>query len=371
MLITFLASFFCALVVAVLVIRYDHLHRHLTSDHDTAGVQKFHTAPVPRIGGVPLFFGLLAGQLAWYLLSDNTLGLMLAVCALPAFAAGLTEDMTKRISPLWRLLATFAAALIAAWWFGDVLIRFDLPWVDRVLQALPLLALVVTVVAVGGVAHAVNIIDGYNGLAGVVAIFIFCALSYVCFKVGDYELLSASVAMAGATAGFLIWNFPRGLIFAGDGGAYLLGFMIAEVSVLLVVRHPEVSAWFPMLLVAYPVWETLFSAYRKKIIRGQSPGMPDGLHFHMLVYKRLVRWMVGSREAQHLLHRNSRTSPYLWGVAALTVVPAVLLWQHTLALQLACAFFVLAYVWLYRRIVRFRSPRWMVTKRSVDRNTGP
>lgn len=364
MLITFLASFFVSLIVAVLVIRYEHLHAHLTSDHDTSGVQKFHAAPVPRIGGVPLLLGLVAGQCAWMALSDYTLGLTLTLCSLPAFAAGLGEDVTKRISPMWRLLATFAAASGAVWLLGGVLARLDVPWVDKLLMAFPFVAVAITVVAVGGVAHAVNIIDGYNGLAGVVATLIFGALSYVCFKVGDYELLSVAVAMAGAVAGFLIWNFPRGLIFAGDGGAYLLGFMIAEVSVLLVVRHPEVSPWFPLLLVAYPVWETLFSVYRKKFIRGQSPGMPDGLHFHMLVYKRLVRWMVGSREAQHLLHRNSRTSPYLWGVAALTVVPAVLLWQHTLALQLACFVFVIGYVWLYRRIVRFRSPRWMVTTRS-------
>ena len=90
--------------------------------------------------------------------------------------------MTRRISPLWRLLATFAAALIAAWWFGDVLIRLTCHGSIGSAPGLPLLALVVTVVAVGGVAHAVNIIDGYNGLAGVVAIFIFCALSYVCFR---------------------------------------------------------------------------------------------------------------------------------------------------------------------------------------------
>jgi len=171
--------------------------------------------------------------------------------------------------------------------------------------------------------------------------------------------------MFGAVAGFLVFNFPRGLIFAGDGGAYVIGFFIAELSVLLVTRHPTVSPWFPLLLVAYPVWETLFSVYRKKVLRGQSPGMPDGLHFHMLVYKRLVRWMVGSREAQHLLHRNSRTSPYLWGVAALTVIPAVLFWQRTLALQLCFGGFVLGYVWLYGRIVRFRSPRWMVTNRKA------
>jgi len=349
----------------VLIIRYQHLHAHLTSDLDTGGVQKFHAVPVPRVGGVPVLAGTAGGLLAWWFLSAQYFGLALALCALPAFAAGLAEDMTKRVSPFWRLLATFLAALTASLWLGVVLLRIDVGWVDGWLAALPVVAILLTMVAVGGVAHAVNIIDGYNGLAGVVALMIFAALSYVCFKVGDYELLSVAVAMGGAVAGFLILNFPKGLIFAGDGGAYVIGFFIAELAVLLVSRHPTVSPWFPLLLVAYPVWETLFSVYRKKVLRGQSPGMPDGLHFHMLVYKRLVRWMVGSREAKHLLHRNSRTSPYLWGVAALTVVPAVLFWQRTLALQLCFVGFVAGYVWLYRRMVRFRSPRWMVTKRSA------
>ena len=78
------------------------------------------------------------------------------------------------------------------------------------------------------------------------------------------------------------------------------------------VRHPEVSAWFPMLLVAYPVGKRC-SLPIAKDHPWPVAGMPDGLHFHMLRYKRLVRWMVGSREAQHLLHRNSRTSPYSVG----------------------------------------------------------
>ena len=71
------------------------------------------------------------------------------------------------------------------------------------------------------------------------------------------------ICLAGATAGFLVWNYPRGLIFAGDGGAYLWGVVIAMASVLLVQRHALVSPWFPMLLLIYPVWETLFSIYRK------------------------------------------------------------------------------------------------------------
>lgn len=61
-----------------------------------------------------------------------------------------------------------------------------------------------------------------------------------------------------------------GKIFLGDGGAYLLGYFIAEISVLLVLRNPEVSPWFPLLVVAYPVVEALFSIYRRNILKGVS-----------------------------------------------------------------------------------------------------
>jgi membrane protein YdbS with pleckstrin-like domain len=81
-----------------------------------------------------------------------------------------------------------------------------------------------------------------------------------------------------------------------------------------------------------------------------------------MVFSRLVRWMVGKREARHLLRRNSMTAPYLWGMGLLTVVPAVLAWHYPLVLQICCLLFVFFYLWLYRRLVRFRAPRWMVLR---------
>lgn len=119
------------------------------------------------------------------------------------------------------------------------------------------------VLAIGGLPHAFNIIDGYNGLAGMVAVLISLALVHVALQLGDRQLAAVLVVLVGATAGFLVWNYPHGKIFAGDGGAYLWG-VIAYGCVALVARHPEVSPWFPMLLLCYPVSETLFSIYRKK-----------------------------------------------------------------------------------------------------------
>lgn len=289
---------------------------------------------------------------------------LLLLSAAPVFIAGLLEDLTKRVTPLMRLLAAFVSALLAIALLGAFLTRLAVPGIDYLLLSMPWAAMLLTMFAVGGVCHAVNIIDGYNGLMGGVSLLILGALAYVAFKVGDQSVLLACLALAGGVAGFLMWNFPRGMIFAGDAGAYFVGFMLAELSVLLVSHNPgRVSPWFPMLLMIYPVFETVFTIYRRKR-RKAAAGLPDSMHFHQIVYKRLVRWMVGSVEAKHLTDRNSLTAPYLWGVGLFSVIPAMLFWQHEWVLQLGCLLFVLLYVWLYRRIVRFRSPRWMVLRKA-------
>jgi UDP-N-acetylmuramyl pentapeptide phosphotransferase/UDP-N-acetylglucosamine-1-phosphate transferase len=125
-----------------------------------------------------------------------------------------------------------------------------------------------------------------------------------------------------------------------------------------VQRHRVVSPWFPMLLLIYPVWETVFSVYRR-FVRGQSPGDPDALHFHQLIFRRIVRVALADDEARQLLARNNRTSPYLWIFAALTVVPAVLFWNNTPVLMAFCALFIATYVAAYFMIVRFKVPRWL------------
>jgi hypothetical protein len=87
--------------------------------------------------------------------------------------------------------------------------------------------------------------------------------------------------------------------------------------------------------------------------------MPDGIHLHSLIFRRMVLWAVG-RDARALTRRNALTSPYLWLLSLMAVIPATLFWRHTWVLMFFCALFVISYVWLYARIVRFRSPRWMI-----------
>jgi UDP-N-acetylmuramyl pentapeptide phosphotransferase/UDP-N-acetylglucosamine-1-phosphate transferase len=188
------------------------------------------------------------------------------------------------------------------------------------------------------------------------------SLAYVALQVNDTFVLVAALIVAGATAGFLVWNYPAGLIFLGDGGAYFLGFMLGELAILLVMRNPQVSSWYALLLLIYPVFETLFSMYRRFFVRGKSPAMPDGIHLHSLIFRRIVFWVVG-RDAKALTRRNALTSPYLWLLSLTAVIPATMFWRHTWVLMLFCVLFIAGYVWLYARIVRFKSPRWMMLRK--------
>lgn len=359
---TLIISFFVSLVATLLIIRFDHLHVHLSGDHDTGGVQKFHAQPVPRIGGVGIMLALMT-EGGGLLFRQSDLGvpfMLMLVASMPAFLGGLVEDLTKRVGVLARLGLTMCAAFLGFGLLNATLTRIDIPLLDDLLRY-GIVALLFTAVAVGGIANAINIIDGFNGLAGMVSVMILAALGYVAFVLGDSLLWMLSLATVGSILGFFVWNYPRGLIFLGDGGAYLIGFLIGEISVLLVARHPEVSPWFPFLLVIYPVFETLFSVYRRRFIKGVSPSMPDALHLHTLVFRRLVRWATGGCAITHT-KQNAATSPYLWVLCSLSIFPALFFWRNTIALVFSVVVFSSIYVWLYWRIVRFRSPRILVRK---------
>ncbi|MBI5275370.1 MAG: glycosyltransferase family 4 protein [Burkholderiales bacterium] len=354
-----------AFVATAMLVRYAREH---AGRYGTEVPQRFHTGDVPRLGGVAMLMACTVGWV-WMVLSDRfrlpnqiRIDLLAAVSLWLATAipvvGGIAEDLTQRLPARYRLLLTVCAAVLAVGMLDLWVPRLGWAPLDAWWAATPWLGVALAVVAISGLPHAFNLIDGYNGLAGLVALICSFAVAYVALQVGDRQLAGMVLALAGGTAGFLLWNYPRGLIFAGDGGAYLWGVVIAVATVQLVMRYPQVSPWFPVLLLIYPVWETLFSIWRK-LVRGQSPGVADALHFHQLIYRRIVREVFHDDEARRMLMRNNRTSPYLWGFTLLTVVPAVLFWHNTAVLVAFTALFVVSYVWVYVSIVRFRSPRWL------------
>lgn len=324
-----------------------------------AGVQRFHTHWVPRLGGVPIFVSLAL----WILLvvdeiqPDFRRSLIWVLCLTPAFAIGLLEDLTQKVGSWTRLLITMGAAGVAWWLLNAQVVRLGLPALDAWLAATPVASLLITMLFVGGAAHSVNIIDGYNGLASSYALVVMLAVLIVAGQVGDIKLMYTAVGAIAATLGFFVLNFPGGRMFLGDSGAYLLGTVLAFLLTILVYRNPQVSPMFAAVLLVYPVWETLFSIYRKKFLRGMSPMQPDGVHLHMLLYKRLVRTNTEVSSGKRRIYMNSATTLYTLTLSSATAAAAISLWHYTFALFCAFTLFIVGYVTLYLSLVRFRAPQ--------------
>jgi UDP-N-acetylmuramyl pentapeptide phosphotransferase/UDP-N-acetylglucosamine-1-phosphate transferase len=360
---SFAGSLLISLVASLLILRWCSRGGGWRAgvDRNLDGVQKMHQRPVPRIGGIAVFAAALLGA-ALVGLRDPTsarqIGLLFA-CAAPAFAGGLLEDFTGRVPPRSRIAWMLVSCALAGWLCGVVIPRVDIDWLAPLI-AMPPAAIALTVLALLTITNAVNIIDGFNGLAGVTSAIMLLGLAIVGLRLGDVMIVSASLVIAGAIAGFLVWNYPRGLIMLGDGGAYFIGFVLASLTILLVARNAAVSAWFPVLLLAYPLVEITFTVYRRKVLRDTQPHLPDAAHLHQLIFRRVVRWAGGRGGPDTHTRRNAMTAPYLWVLSSLAVAPAVLWHDRGEVLAPLFGLFVVSYVWLYFRIARLKVPRWMV-----------
>lgn len=356
-----MTAFAVSALVTLLLVRSAKLRPLHGFDLDFDKPQGVHAVAVPRIGGLGVVLGLFVAQ--WYVAvtlgrDAVSIGLLLLACALPAFLAGFVQDMSESLTPRGRLAATAVSAVLAFFLLDAGVREASLPGVDWLVSTAAG-SLLVTVFAVTGIANAVNIIDGLNGLASMCACLMLAAVAYVAFQVGDPLVGTLALAGIGAVGGFFLWNYPFGLIFLGDGGAYFLGFFLAELSILLLMRNPEVSPIFPLLVCIYPIFETIFSMYRRSFLRAAPSSMPDGIHLHSLIFRRLLRWTIGDQSALAITRRNSMASPILWLLCTLSIVPAMLFWDQASWLLAFLLLFAVTYVVLYWRIVRFKSPRWL------------
>lgn len=342
-----LVTMLVSLGVAQALVMSAHRHGHLTMDLPGA-VQKFHHAPTPRVGGVAIYIGL---AVAWLCAGAGERKLLttLLVGGLPALCIGLLEDVTKRVSVRTRLLVTMAGGALAAGLTGTMITRVDVAPLDAALALWPV-AILFTAFCVGGVSNAFNIIDGFHGLSSGTLILSSLGLAAIAASVGDPSLAFAAITLAAAVAGFWLINFPWGKLFLGDGGAYFAGFALAWLTVELVARNPQVSAWCSVLLCGYPTIEVLYSIYRRRSRR--SPGEPDRAHLHSLVATQIVHPRLAAWRADF---RNAAVSVLLWMAALFTIVPAVLFPTRTDMLMAATLAAALAYHLVYLWVVRPRA----------------
>jgi UDP-N-acetylmuramyl pentapeptide phosphotransferase/UDP-N-acetylglucosamine-1-phosphate transferase len=339
-------AFGVSLLIAILLVLTKNMHGRYSMD-ETIGIQKAHKNPTPRIGGIAIVAGVIG---AWAMAKPERQAILgpLLLAGLPAFVFGLAEDLTKQVSVMARLLATMASGVLGWWITGVSLTSVDVPLLDPLL-GIGLVSVLFTAFAIGGVANAINIIDGFNGLASGFVLLALVGIAGLAYSEQDLSLALACLAVAAAVFGFWLVNWPWGKIFLGDGGSYFGGFALAWACVMLIERNPGITAFAPLLVCIHPVTEVLFSIYRRKL-RQTHPGHPDRLHLHSLIMRRLVRTRWGV--SRHM------TNPITGLLLALMSVPAVLaayaFHSQTALAAIASVLFMLGYVTLYARLVRFR-----------------
>ena len=345
-----------SVLLAGLVVFTYRWHRLITADTSN-GIQNVHLDSTPRIGGLGIYLSL---WVAMMLLDDGRQQLLfwMLVAALPAFLFGLAEDMTHRVSIKLRLMATMLSGILAWWLTGYELDYLGIPVIDSILAITPI-AVIFTAFAVGGVANSINLIDGFNGLASGTLMICLAGLGLMAASVGDWEIARLTLIIGATILGFFLVNFPFGRLFLGDGGAYMLGFLLAWVAVMVAMRHPGTITPAAVLLVcSYPVLETVFSMVRRHY-RGLAIDRPDRLHLHSLVYRRVVPKIAGkycgrtaSRPSRTVC--NAATSPVLWLFCAVPVTAGVMLHDNAVACWFAFVLTAIAYDVIYRRLSQFR-----------------
>jgi UDP-N-acetylmuramyl pentapeptide phosphotransferase/UDP-N-acetylglucosamine-1-phosphate transferase len=149
-----------------------------------------------------------------------------------------------------------------------------------------------------------------------------------------------------ATVGFAVFNFPRARLFCGDAGAYLLGYMISTITILLVLHQPAISPWFALAVVIHPVTETLYSAWRRHRL-GLSPTDPDARHMHSLWAARLRQRSEETGEGVWL-GTNAGASLRTLAVASVPTLLAACVPTHALALQALCVGYVVVFIVIER-----------------------
>jgi UDP-N-acetylmuramyl pentapeptide phosphotransferase/UDP-N-acetylglucosamine-1-phosphate transferase len=342
-----------SLLICLLIVWTKHLHGSHTLDSD-AGIQKVHEEPTPRVGGIAILISAALGAS----LAPREVAVILwpmLIASLPAFLVGAIEDLFKRDRVRERMIATFASGVLAWWLTGISLTRIGIPPLDVLLAVTPV-SVLFTAFALSGVANSINIIDGFNGLASGTVLLCLSALGLIAFQAADAEMAKICFVLAGSIFGFMLVNYPKGKIFLGDGGAYLLGFLLGWVAVLVATRNPHhVSPWAPLLACGYPVLEVLFSMLRRRA-RTLELGGADRLHLHSLLWGRVARnWFARSS----VTVQNAAVFPMVLVFAAVPAGLAVVFRNSTPKLMLASLFCALLYALVYARLVHFR---WTLPK---------
>ena len=276
--------FTCSLVLSsIFFIMRRPILRMQNFRNDLSAVQAVHLVSAPRTGGVAIIIALIIGLMSW---ADETNGVLehskFMVTVVPVFLVGLSEDLGYFISPKLRLLSASVSGILFVLLFNQWIPRSDLPFLDTILLWSPF-AIALSVFVAVAIGHAFNLIDGLNGLSAFIGIATALSLAIIADAAGLSGHRNMLILIAAAITGFLIFNFPFGLIFLGDAGAYAIGHSLVWISISI-IWSSEVTPWAIFLIFFWPIADT-FLAITRRLSKGRPVSQPDRLHFHQLVLR--------------------------------------------------------------------------------------
>lgn len=279
---------FCGCLAIIAAARYFPRLQGRASDADA--VQSMHSKLTPRVGGMAIFGAL--GCSVFFSpvpLTPGYFGFFTAMSVM--FFVGLREDLGFEVTPKVRLMVIVGASLLVVVLVGEWLPRIGVTYLDQWLQYW-IFGVPFTLLVTAGVANGFNLIDGVNGLAGLTATTAAVALALIAFQSDYFPMANVCMMFATVIFGFFLVNYPFGLIFLGDAGAYTIGFVLVWLGIAIIVNQPEVSPWAVLLTLFWPLADTLLAIFRRTR-RDKGAMLPDRLHVHQLVMRGLEICILG------------------------------------------------------------------------------
>ena len=341
-------GFSVTFIISAIIIMSERLHGKFTFDLQY-GVQKTHIKPTPRVGGIAIVTSIF---IVCPIIDMQHMPVynVIFLGSLPVFFVGLLEDITKKISIKTRFLAALLSGFLFIYISGYSITDVGISFLNLAL-AIPIFSILFTLFCISGLINSFNLIDGFNGLSSGTAIILLLAFACISNQVGDIILTNISLLLAISIFGFFVFNFPLGKIFLGDGGAYLLGYIIAVLVIILPMRNHEVSPWISLVIIIYPITETLASILRRILSKNTEISTADRNHLHHMLLKNIVEPIY--RFAGYSKGKNSLTA-----LMSLTMPMSTLLWAiffkaNTVNASIYITFFVISYSISYCLLLKF------------------
>ena len=324
--------------IGVVLILIDKVSTKFGMSNVRKGPQTLHKKSISRFGGVGIFASLLIVSF-FSDVPEYSFIQTLLFCSLPVFILGIIDDLQVPIQPAIRLLIVFPSAFLMYFFLGTEAYSLEIPLVDK-LFSFEWFSVLFICFALAGMVNAFNMIDGVNGL---VLLFSLSACVSVLIFPQVYSVPSNTllfVALFFSILGVFILNFPFGRIFLGDGGAYFLG-MAVSVGLIKFYQDNELSPWFVLLMLIYPLTDVIASIIRRFVAK-LSFLEPDDRHLHHLFYRRVSKMGIKSENMKHALVTFLifvLYFPFLLGANFFA--------KETAALQILSLIFIFFYLGLY------------------------